>query len=53
MIINFNAISYTTKSQYIFYTDTYTWVCQELRHQFDSRIDDTTLCIKHIVQVLI
>ena len=53
IIINFDANSYTTKIQYIFYTDTYTWVCQELRHQFDSRIDDTTLCIKHIVQVLL
>ena len=42
--------SYTTKIQYIFYTDTYT---QELRHLFDSRIDDTTLCTKHIVQGLL
>ena len=43
IIINFDTNSYTTKIQYISYTDTYTWVCQELRHQFDSRIDDTTL----------
>ena len=28
-----------TKIQYILYTDTYSWVCKKLRHQFDSRVD--------------